>query len=127
MLNEIIIGLGGLILSVLMFFAGVIRTKKRYDKEDKANRVEAVFDRYMEFRKTNHTGGYDGLLRSGVATLKSDAEIRDLAGKITSHGEKTPIGELDGVDLKKLFTYAANNNVNLLREPINDIVEQSGA
>ena len=130
MSNEIIIGLGGLILSSLTYFAGVYRTEKRLNKEEKRQRIEAVFNRYMEFRAGNITGGVDGLLKSGAGTLNDSAEIRELGDMIISHGEKPPLGkngELDGVDLKVFFEYAAKNRINFLRTPIEDVVRDSSA
>ena len=55
MRNELIIGLGGLLLSVLAYFAGVYRTEKRYKSQDKEKRLDKVLNRYMDFRKTNKT------------------------------------------------------------------------
>lgn len=46
--NEILIGLGGLILSALTYFAGVYRTEKRLNKEEKRQRIEAVFNRHLK-------------------------------------------------------------------------------
>ena len=125
--DEILIGIAGLVLSALMYFAGVKRTEKRLQKEDKESRIDAVFSRYMDFRRTNKTGGCDGLLKAGVATLESNFEIRELATRIVNHGEKNPINGLDTVDLKILFTYAAKNGINFLRKPVEEIIEESGA
>jgi hypothetical protein len=124
---EIIIGVGGLLLAALTYFAGVRRTEKRLDKEDRAARMDAVFNRYMELRRTNYTGGYDGLLKAGVATLGSDKEIREIAKRIVGCGESDPIHGLDGVNLKVLFTYAAKNKINFHLKPIDDIVSDAKA
>ena len=129
--DQLIIALGGLILSVLTYFAGVIRTEKRYSKQDKSNRINEVLNKYMEFRKISRTAGWDGLLKSGVATLNSDAEIRAVADKIAAHGEKDPLArhhyDLNNVNLKILFDYAVKNNVNFHRTSIEEVIAQSGA
>jgi hypothetical protein len=72
MTNEILIGIGGLILGVLTYFAGVWRTEKRHATQDRDARIRLVFERYMGFRRTNYTGGYDGLqkIRGCYASLE---------------------------------------------------------
>ena len=129
MSNEIIIGLAGLILSVLTYFAGAWRTERRYKKLDKKERLDAVFNLYMGFRRSNYTAGLDGLQKAGVATLQSDSEIRELVDRIIAHGELNPLGkrgELDNIDLKCFFDYAARERINFLRISIEEVIEKSG-
>lgn len=127
--NEILIGIAGLVLSVLTYFAGVWRAERRQAKQDKGQRTDRVFNAYMDIRNRNKTAGHDGLLKSGVATLSSDAEIRELADRIMDYGEKDPLerksGLIDNVDLKMLFKYAAKERINFLRVQLADVIEQS--
>jgi hypothetical protein len=51
MTDEILIGFGGLPISVLTYFAGVWRTERRHSKEDREARVRRVFAKDMEFRR----------------------------------------------------------------------------
>ena len=130
MRSELIIGIGGLVLSIMTYFAGVYRTERRLNDEDRMKRIEGVFDRYMEFRDRNITGGLDGLVRAGVATLKDNSEILELENMIISHGEKPPLGknnELSGKDLKVFFDYAIKNGVSFLKTPVEDVIRESGA
>ncbi len=132
MTNELLIGIGGLILSVLTYFAGVRRTERRHATEDRETRVRRVFDQYIQFRRTNYTGGYDGLQKAGVATLGSNAEIQELVRLIVAHGEGHPLGSnhdtvFQGVDLLKLFKYAAEKRVNLITTRIEDVIRDSGS
>jgi len=128
---EILFGLAALVLPVLTYFAGVWRAERRHTGVDKQRRIDAVFNRYMEFRKTSKTAGHDGLLKAGVATLASNEEILELADRIIAHGEKDPLerqsGLLDDVDLKKLFDYAAKTRVKFLSTRLEEIIEHSGA
>lgn len=130
--NELLIGVGGLVLSVLTYFAGVWRTERRHRAEDKETRIRRVFERYMDLRSTNQTGGLDGLQKSGISTLASNDEIGELFNLIVSHGERHPLGssrdsEFSGVDLWKFFKYASDHQVNFFRSPIEKIVNASGA
>ncbi|MDD5173479.1 MAG: hypothetical protein PHV48_01460 [Candidatus Omnitrophica bacterium] len=125
MKNESIIGIGGIILSALTYFAGVQRGLQK----EKRQRINDVFNKYMGFRKSNYTGGYDGLLKSGVATLKNDKEIRELYALIIQHGEKPPleIEKFRNVCLKKFFDYAIDEKIDFYRVPINEILNRIGS
>jgi hypothetical protein len=93
MKTEFIIGIGGLLLAVLTYFAGVWRTGRRLSREDREKRVQRVFQKYMGFRSSNYTGGYDGLKKAGIATLASNNEIDELFHLIIAYGEAHPLGE----------------------------------
>ena len=129
--NEILIGIAGLVLSILTYFAGVWRAERRQARQDKEQRIDRVFIDYMDFRKQNKTAGHDGLLKSGVATLSSDAEIRELADRVMEYGENDPLerksGLIDNVDLKILFKYAAKERIKFLRVQLADVIEQSNS
>jgi hypothetical protein len=132
MTNEILIGLAGLVLSVLTYLAGVGRTKRRHAKEDREVRVRRVFDTYMDLRRSNYTGGYDGLQKAGIATLKSNAEVQEVIDLVIAHGEKHPLGSnhqvvFRDVDLLRLFKYAADQRIDFLRVKIEDVIHESGA
>lgn len=132
MTNEIIIGLGGLILSALTYFAGIKRAEKLNSIKEKENRIRGVFEKYMQFRQTRYTGGYDGLQKAGIATLKSNEEIKELINLIIDHGELNPMGRdneefFKDVNLMVFFKYAATNAINFHMTPIEEIVNQSGA
>ena len=130
--NEVLIGIGGLILSVLTYFAGVWRTEKRHVTQDREARIRRVFERYMEFRRTNYTGGYDGLQKSGISTLASNEEITELTNLIVAHGEAHPLGSdhevvFKNVDLLQFFKFAAEKRVNFVTTPVERVINNSGA
>jgi hypothetical protein len=132
MTNEVLIGIGGLILSVLTYFAGVWRTERRHMTEDRETRIRRVFERYMEFRRTNNTGGYDGLQKSGISTLASNEEITELTCLIVAHGEAHPLGSdhevvFKNVDLLQFFKFAAAKRVNFVTTPIERVIKESGS
>jgi hypothetical protein len=128
MSDNLIIGLGGILLSVLTYFAGVYRTERRYKKQDKGKRIEHVLARYMEFRKNNKTAGLDGLQKAGVATLKDDSEIRELASIIIKHGENDPLQrsalKMDGIDLKLFFEKASEEKINYYSSDLRSFIEK---
>ncbi len=131
-MGEILIGIVGLLLSVLTYFAGVWSTEERLSKEERNSRIQRVFDQYMEFRRSKYTSGFGGLQKAGVSTLQSDEEIRELIELIGNHGETNPLGTnsahlFESVDLKKFFDYTAWGQVNFYRTPIEEVIDRSQA
>jgi hypothetical protein len=91
-----------------------------------------VFDKYMDFRRTNSTGGYDGLQKAGIATLASNDEIRELVELVVAHGEAHPLGSshatvFQNVDLLKFFRFAVEKHIDFLRKPVEEVIRDSGA
>ena len=106
--------------------------KARHDLEDKKARMDAVIEKYMDFRKKHFTEGPDGLQKAGVATLKSDVEIRELADRIIEHNERDPLRRdsdlfMQVIDFKVLFDYAAKERFNFLQGDLAEAIEKSGA
>ena len=130
--SEILLTIGGLLLSVATFFGGVWWTNRRHAKEDRQARILRVVDRYMEFRRSNFTSGLDGLQRSGIAMLSSNEEVREVARLIMAHGEPNPLGSneenlLKDVDLLILFKFAAATRHNFLMGRLEDLIQNSSA
>jgi len=130
MTNEILIRIGGLVLIVLAYFAGVWRTEKRHAAKDSGERIRFVFDTYMGFRRISRTAGFDGLQKSGISTLKSNEEIQELLDLIVNHGENHPLGPnheniFQGVDLLKFFQYSTKEKINFFSVSIDQIIRDS--
>ena len=119
MSNEIIIGIGGLVLATLTYFAGVYRTEKRLEKDKAEERIAEVVKDYMHLRSTHKSSGLDGLQKAGVATLADDSEVRTAAKQIMSYGENDPLQRkaflLDDIDLKEFFVEAAKTRLGFFR------------
>jgi hypothetical protein len=86
----------------------------------------------MEFRRTNYTGGYDGLQRSGISTLASNEEITELMNLIVAHGEAHPLGSnhevvFKSVNLLQFFRFAAEKRVNFITSPVERVINESGS
>ena len=131
MSNEILIGIGGLVLIVLAYFAGVWRTERRHATEDRGARIKHVFDVYMGLRRISRTAGCNGLLQSGISTLESNEEIQELLELIVNHGENHPLGSnhenvFQGVDLLKFFQYATKQQINFFSVSIEQVIRDSG-
>ena len=106
--------------------------QERHELEDRRARMDAVFEKYMYFRKRYFTEGPDGLQKAGVATLKSDAEIRELADRIIANNEPDPLRRNSGLfkqdmDFKLFYDYAAKERFDFSRGNLDEAIEKSGA
>ena len=126
MKDNILIGIAGLLISVLTYFAGVWRTEKRLSKNERNDRIRTVLNKYMEFLRDRYTSGIDGLQKAGVAKLHNNSEIRDLIELITQHGVTNPLGNnsvrYNSVDLKAVFDYTTTERVDFSKTSLDEIV-----
>ncbi len=51
--NELLIGVGGLVLAGLTYFAGIDHTKRQFSAGDKDHRINKVVDHYLK-KLLNH-------------------------------------------------------------------------
>jgi hypothetical protein len=107
---EIALTVGGLMLAVLTYFAGV-RRGKRYRDEDRAaaaeheadHRIDRVVQRYALLARTSQTAALHGLLVAGVKNLRSAEEVRLARERATAQTGIDPLRpySLEGVNLKE--------------------------
>jgi hypothetical protein len=122
---EIALTIGGLLLSVLTYFAGV-RRGKRYREEDRAaaaehdadHRIDRVVQRYALLFRTNQTGALHGLLAAGVKNLRTSDEIRLARERATAQTGNDPLRQysLDGVNLKEFVEACVFDSVSVKNE-----------
>ncbi|MDX6770018.1 MAG: hypothetical protein SF051_10840 [Elusimicrobiota bacterium] len=114
-LDNLLIGLGGLILSVLTYFAGVWRTERQNEASDSEARITRVLNNYVQASQAGKRNGYHGLSHAGVGTLRNDAEIRELLDRIRKHGQPwDPRAQLEGIDTFEFFQTAIARNINFM-------------
>ena len=109
---EIALAVGGLILAVLTYFAGV-RRGKRYRDEDRAaaseheadHRIDRVVQRYALLVRTSQTGALHGLLVAGVKNLRSAEEVRLARERATAQTGIDPLRpySVDGVNVQEFL------------------------
>src|SRR5262245_14469456 len=107
---EIALAIGGLLLSLVTYFAGV-RRGKRYREEDLTaaaehdadHRIDRVVQRYALLVRTSQTGALHGLLVAGVKTLRSAEEVQLARERATAQTGIDPLRpySLDHVNLKE--------------------------
>jgi hypothetical protein len=113
--DELLVGLAGLFLSVLTYFAGVLRTERRHARSDSVARITKVLDAYIASAREGRANGFHGLVIAGVATLRSDREIRELIDCIVQHDPRwDPRPTLKDVDTHKFFRAAIERQYNFL-------------
>jgi len=130
---EIALTIGGLLLSLLTYWAGVKRGK-RYREEDLAaaaehdadHRIDRVVQRYALLVRTNQTGALHGLLVAGVKNLRSSDEIRLARERVTAQTGNDPLRQysLVGVDLKDFVDACVFDNSSVKND--REILERFG-
>lgn len=148
--NPIILGIGGIVIAVLTYFAtnwwnnkrhqetmqnaekrhkeAMRKAERQYDEENSEKRISKVVTKYLEFRETRKTAGFDGMQKAGAGNLYNDAEIRKAVQMIMNTGRKDPLQtetKLHDVDLKYFFQKAAESGSNFFRTgSVVDLIEK---
>jgi hypothetical protein len=129
---EIALAIGGLLLSVLTYFAGV-RRGKRYRAEDLAaaaehdadHRIDRIVQRYAALVRTSQTGALHALLVAGVKNLRSSDEIRLARERATAQTGIDPLRQYaDRVNLKELVDACIFDNISVKND--REILERFG-
>lgn len=108
--SEVIIGLAGLLLAVLTYFAGVQRQKYISSTEAKSRRIQRVVDRYLAIEQRNRVTGIHDLLRAGALTLQDSEEVYAACDAIVEHSMPSPLHNLstrldDHIERKELLAF----------------------
>ena len=129
---EIALTIGGLLLSLLTYFAGV-RRGRRYREEDLAaaaehdadHRIDRVVQRYALLVRTDQAGALHGLLVAGVKNLRSSDEIRLARERATAVTGIDPLRPYaDRLDLKELVDACVFDNTSVKNDQ--EILERFG-
>jgi len=117
MTNEIIIGIGGIILAALTYFAGVYRTEQRYKNQQKEKRINDFINNF--FSKYQGAGvAIELLIPSGINDLNNDHEIQIALNKLKNRLGFHPLrqwnNEIENLGYKIFFNSIINSG-----KPIN--------
>ena len=109
---EIIIGIGGLLISVLTYFAGVARTERRYKSQAKEKRIDDFVNTlFSEYRDDGQVIGL--LISSGINDLQNDDEIKNALEKVRNRLSFHPLrnwnNEIESIGYKTFFNYIVKN------------------
>ena len=125
-MDAVLIGAGGLILSVLLYF-GVIERGKRAerrrlavldsqdDKQYQRTLADAKVEKYWNSVSRNYSSGIQALVMLGLYELDSDERVRDAIESMRLRTGNDPLSPhfrktLEGVDLREFFRHAAEGN-----------------
>lgn len=110
MQSQLLIGVGGVLLSALTYFAGVQRTERRYERGNRQARINHVATEYLRLSQGHRNSGINALIQAGVWTLKDDLEIREVIKSVIDHGDRSPFGafheRIMKLDLWRYFSVA---------------------
>lgn len=126
MKNEIIIGIGSLVLSALTYFAGVIRTEKRYKFQSKEKRIDEFVNIF--FSKYKGDGVVIALLSpSGIHNLQTDNEIMTALNALNNRLGFQPLRnwneDIKSIGYKKFFDFVLENKIQLNTKTIVKAIE----
>jgi len=123
--KDIIIGFGGLLLSVLTYFAGVIRTERRYKNQAKEKRI----DDFVNTLFSKYRGGgrvIELLIPSGINDLQNDDEIKNALEKARNRLSFHPLrnwkSTIEAIGYKTFFDYIVKNGISLNKSNINNAI-----
>jgi hypothetical protein len=133
MSDEVLLALVALLVSALIYFAGVQRgarqERARQSHEERLERerndrrlAEKVADEYVHLVRNARDSGPHALASLGLQSLGSDALIRHAIHEMKVRTGKNPwAGEeshIEGVDLVEFFRLATENRVNFFSTPV---------
>jgi hypothetical protein len=133
MTPEILIGLAALVVSVLVYFAGVQRgirqARAQQTHEEKLERernerqlASKVADEYVTLVRTSRDAGPHAMATLGLHGLKSDRLIRQAIHEMGVRTARNPWGDeeqhVQGLDLVEFFRLAAENRVNFFETTV---------
>jgi hypothetical protein len=124
--------IGGLVLSVLTYFAGVSRGKKYRQEDldaqaareageagrDADRRINEVVQRYVDLFQNNRTGALHGLLVAGIKSLRSSQEIRMARDQATAQTGRDPLRQysVEDADLKEFIGVATFDRLSVTND-----------
>lgn len=116
MINTFFIVVAGLLLPVLTYFAGVQRTKQRYEQDDSEQRITKVVDEYQKLWQPRTNAGLPALLEAGIALLKNNKEAREACRRLQIRNDRSPLEssdkELADIDLHRFFLAIREHKLN---------------
>ena len=125
--DAIIIGIGGLILSVLTYFAGVKRAEKRHKDEAKEKRIDVFIS---SFSDRYHGGGYilEELIPSGINDLDNDSEIHTAFEKLQNRLAVHPLRNwnqlIEKIGYKIFFQHVLRSGLPLTKHTIDKFIDE---
>jgi hypothetical protein len=133
MTPEILIGLAALVVSALIYFAGVQRgirqARAQQTHEEKLERernerqlASKVADEYVALVRNSRDAGPHAMVTLGLHGLKSDTLIRQAIHEMEVRTGRNPWGgeeqHVHGLDLVEFFRLAAENQVNFFESTV---------
>ena len=127
--NEIIIGIGGLLLSVLTYFAGVVRTERRYKTQAEEKRIDHFIDNFNRNRKAGHSKRViDHLIPGGINNLRDDKEIESALLNLERVHGRHPLRDnheqIKQIGYKNFFLWSSKQRDKLTKDNINEFIER---
>jgi len=90
-IDQIVIGIGGIIVAVLIYFAGVQRGKAQRSLDACEARINRVVDNFASLDPVHRGLDLAEFIRAGAADLRDNPEVVEAARRIVNRGAHHPI------------------------------------
>ncbi|MCH7826775.1 MAG: hypothetical protein IIC75_02190 [Bacteroidetes bacterium] len=133
---EILIGLTGLIISIVLFMVGKRHgeklEQKRYSNERALTKDERlhelaskVADEYVKMTRSRKDNGLHAMATLALHLLKSDTLIREAINEMHLRSGHNPwyadSKYIEDVDLVRFFEYVSENKINFFKASVADV------
>jgi len=136
---EIIIGLAGLIISIMLYIAGKRHGEKleqeRYfneralAKDERLHELASkVADDYVTMARSRYDNGPHGMATLALHLLKSDQLIREAIEEMHLRSGHNPwysdTKYIEDVDLVRFFEYVSENKINFFKTTVSEVANK---
>lgn len=151
--DSTVIGLAGLVLAGLTYFAGVYHGKGRSSEQQaharelqekdhalqrdlaaatrRAESIDRVVASFVQLIRNNQSGGIYAVADSGIATLGSHVDACEALRRMQLEVGHDPVkgqrAELEGKDLVRFFRYVKEKGLNLSQVSVEQILQKMRA
>jgi hypothetical protein len=122
---EVAIGIAGIIVGVLTYFAGVRHGRRTADESYQQGQQDKLVDEYVRMARSNYASGVYSLAMLGMEILGTDAAIRNAIQQMQVRTASDPwsgkAAVVANVDLVRFFRYVREQKVNFAQRSVEDV------
>lgn len=127
---EVIIGIAGLALTILMYFIGRKEGAKEKHHDYILRQYDRIIDQYTKWFYGMYDSGIHALSKVGLGILENDKNVRDVINRILLMTGESALRdfliETKEIDLYKFFMFISENNVDTFKNSVSEIVTIMG-
>ncbi|NJL71778.1 MAG: hypothetical protein HC888_09235 [Candidatus Competibacteraceae bacterium] len=126
-----IIGVLGILVSILTYFLGRKDGRKKTQEDYILSRIDKMVDLYNEWDRAVYDNGIHALTRLGLESLENHRNIEKVIAKIEITSGQNPFGSqittVKDIDLYRLFKFIREHNIDVSTENLTSIIRRMNA